>query len=103
MPFAKETTHNVDYTEKPLPEHYRRSVEPYKPSSGEFDGRTTYRVNYIPLEGERAKIIKPAYEAPDPNREFSVGFFCLYICLYLTTVIPSSMHERMGFQLFIIF
>ncbi|VDL35868.1 unnamed protein product [Hymenolepis diminuta] len=70
-PFAKETTHNVDYTEKPLPEHFRRIVEEYKPSSAEFDGRTTYRINYIPLEGERAKIIKPAYQALDRNREFS--------------------------------
>lgn len=73
-PFAKETTHNVDYTEKPLPEHFRRTVEEYKPSSAEFDGRTTYRINYIPLEGERAKMIKPAYQALDRSREFSVRF-----------------------------
>ncbi|VDO08554.1 unnamed protein product [Rodentolepis nana] len=70
-PFAKETTHNVDYTEKPLPEHFRRNVEEYKPSSAEFDGRTTYRINYIPLEGKRAKMIKPVSEAPERNGEFS--------------------------------
>ncbi|KAM7536927.1 hypothetical protein Aperf_G00000069794 [Anoplocephala perfoliata] len=70
-PFAKETTHNVDYTEKPLPEHYHRCAEEYKPSNDKFDGSTTYRLNYTPLEGERAKMLKPAYEALDPNRKFS--------------------------------
>nr|CDS32503.2 protein FAM154A [Hymenolepis microstoma] len=70
-PFTKETTHNVDYTEKPLPEHFRRNVEEYKPSSAEFDGRTTYRDNYMPLEGKRAKMIKPVSEAPAYKGEFS--------------------------------
>ena len=73
-PFSEETTHNVDYIKWPLPEQYHRSPEEYKPNSAEFDGRTTYRTNYIPLKGERAKMTKPAYQGLDPNREFLVGF-----------------------------
>ncbi len=73
-PFSKDTTHRVDYTEKTLPAHYQRAPEEYKPSSAGFDGRTTYKTTYIPLEGERAKPIKPAYQSPDPNREFAVSF-----------------------------
>lgn len=74
VPFSDKTTHNADYIKWPLPEKFRRSPEKYKPSSAEFDGQTTYAINYIPLKGERAEMTKPVYQGLNPNREFSVGF-----------------------------
>lgn len=71
LPFSNETTHRADYTEWPLSQQYHRIPEEYKPNAAEFDGRTTYTTNYVPVKCEKAKIIKPAYQNLDPNREFS--------------------------------
>ncbi|KAL5966825.1 Stabilizer of axonemal microtubule 2 [Taenia solium] len=71
LPFSHETTHRVDYTEWPLSQQYHRIPEEYRPNAAEFDGQSTYATNYIPMKCDRAKIIKPAYQNLDPNREFS--------------------------------
>ncbi|KAL5110792.1 Stabilizer of axonemal microtubule 2 [Taenia crassiceps] len=71
LPFSNETTHRTDYIEWPLSQQHHRNPEEYKPNSVEFEGQTTYATNYIPMKCERAKIIKPAYQKLDPNREFS--------------------------------
>uniref|UniRef100_A0A5K3EVL8 Stabilizer of axonemal microtubules 2 n=1 Tax=Mesocestoides corti TaxID=53468 RepID=A0A5K3EVL8_MESCO len=70
-PFSQDTTHRTDYTEWPLPEHFHRALDEYKPSDAKFDGRTTYRTNYTALEGERAKMIRPISQTPDHSGEFS--------------------------------
>lgn len=76
-PFAEDTTHRVDYTEKQIPERYHRTQEEYRANSAEFDDKTTYKSAYVPLEGERAKPIKPAYQPLDPNRAMTVSLVCL--------------------------
>ncbi|KAM6202390.1 LOW QUALITY PROTEIN: stabilizer of axonemal microtubules 2 [Rhynchocyon petersi] len=70
VPFSGDTSHRIDYVPHHLESKFARPKEAYKSSNQPFEVLTTHRSDFQGLDGEAAKICKPAYNRVTQSAHF---------------------------------